>query len=64
VRTTKLITISLPPELYEKASKLARKEDRTRSSIFRIALQHYITQKEKENQEKAAGEPADTSLLF
>jgi predicted transcriptional regulator len=48
VRSTKLVTISLPPELYEKAIELAKEEDRTCSGIFRKALQHYLAQKRQE----------------
>lgn len=44
MRNTKLITISLPPDLYEKAGQRAKKEDRTRSGLFREALRRYLEQ--------------------
>jgi len=47
VRTTKLISISISPDLLEKADTLAQEEDRTRSAIFRDALRWYIKQKEQ-----------------
>jgi len=55
LRTTKLVTISMPPELLEKAEQLARKENRTRSEFFRETVRQYlargkyqILQKERE----------------
>jgi len=47
VRTTKLITISISPDLLEKADVLAQQEDRTRSAVFREALRSYIKRKQK-----------------
>ena len=46
LRTTKLITISLPPELLKKIEKLARKENRTRSEFFRETVRQYLTKEE------------------
>ncbi len=55
MRTTKLVTISIPPELLKKVEKLARKENRTRSEFFRETVRQYlarekykILQKERE----------------
>lgn len=39
---TKIINISLPDRLLSDADKLARKEYRTRSELFREALRSYI----------------------
>ena len=46
LRTTKLITISLPPELLKKIEKLARKENRTRSEFFRETVRQYLAKEE------------------
>jgi metal-responsive CopG/Arc/MetJ family transcriptional regulator len=48
MRTTKLITISLFPELLEEAEKLAKEEKRTRSEFFREAIRRYIEEKKWE----------------
>ena len=42
MRTTKVISLSLPPELLREAERIARKEGRTRSELFREALRRYI----------------------
>ena len=47
MRTTKLISISIPPQLLKKADSLAQEEDRTRSAIFREALRLYIQKREE-----------------
>jgi predicted transcriptional regulator len=59
LRSTKLITISLSPELYEKALKLAKEEDRTRSGIFREALRRYIKEKERQSSPQVLQSPYD-----
>lgn len=41
MRTTKTISISLPPAQYKKAERLARKENRTMSELVREALRRY-----------------------
>ena len=45
-RTTQPVTISLPPQLIEKAEKLTEASGMTRSEIFRDALQAYFDQLE------------------
>ena len=42
MRTTKVISLSLPPELLREAERIAKKEGRTRSELFREALRRYI----------------------
>lgn len=59
VRTTKLISISIAPDLLEKADNLAQEEDRTRSAIFRDALRWYIKQKQ---QPELTAEPPQKGL--
>jgi CopG family transcriptional regulator/antitoxin EndoAI len=48
LRNTKLITISILPELLEKLNDLAQEESRTRSELLREALRRYIAEKEGE----------------
>lgn len=38
----KVLTLSLPPDLADKAELLAKEENRTRSELFREALRQYI----------------------
>lgn len=46
MRTTKNISITLPPSLLKQASKVARAEGRTQSELFREALRRYVLQAE------------------
>ncbi|MBM4287957.1 MAG: ribbon-helix-helix protein, CopG family [Deltaproteobacteria bacterium] len=48
MRTTKLVTISLLPELLDEAEKLAKEEKRSRSEFFREAIRRYIEEKKWE----------------
>lgn len=45
-RTTKTITLSLPPKMAEKIDELMDKEQMTRSEFLREALRRYIEEKE------------------
>lgn len=45
MRTTKILSISLPPDLLREAERIARKEGRTKSELFREALRYYIQEK-------------------
>lgn len=48
-RTTKTITISLPPKLAKEVEKLAKNEKKTKSQLFRdmIAIyEEYVAEKE------------------
>lgn len=42
MRTSKVISLSLPPQLYEQMRKLAAREGRTHSELFREALRQYM----------------------
>ena len=44
MRTAKTISITLPPEMLERASALAKKEHRTMSELIREALRVYERQ--------------------
>jgi CopG family transcriptional regulator/antitoxin EndoAI len=41
MRTTKVVSITLPPPLYEQAQALAKQENRTMSELMREALRRY-----------------------
>jgi len=45
-RTTKTITLSLPPEMADKIEELMREEGRTRSELLREALRRYAEEQE------------------
>lgn len=61
LRKTKLITISISPELFKKVDELAKEEDRTRSGIFREAFKSYLAEREREKTRKKALPPTITS---
>ncbi|MHB1324828.1 MAG: CopG family ribbon-helix-helix protein [Thermoleophilia bacterium] len=42
-RESKIITISLPPELAEEIDRLAAAENRSRSEMLREAFREYLT---------------------
>jgi predicted transcriptional regulator len=44
MRSTKTLSITLPPEMLSRAERLAKKENRTMSELFREALRHYERQ--------------------
>ena len=46
MRTSKTISVSLPPLQLKQAEKLARKENRTMSELFREALRQYAQKQE------------------
>jgi len=43
-RSSRVYTISLPPELAEKAEALARRDSRTMSELFREAFRSYYAE--------------------
>lgn len=45
MRTTKTLSITLPPEMLSRAEKLAKKENRTMSELVREALRNYERQR-------------------
>jgi CopG family transcriptional regulator/antitoxin EndoAI len=45
-RTTKVITLSLPPEMVDKIEELTKEEGRTRSELLREALRRYAEEQE------------------
>lgn len=45
MRTAKVVSISLPPEMEEEVQQLAQEEHRTVSELFREAMRQYATRK-------------------
>ena len=48
-RTSRLMTISLPPSLYSEAIERAKKEGRTQSELVRESLRKYLSEKRWES---------------
>lgn len=46
-RVSVQMTVSLPPELYRRAVRIAKKEIRSKSELVREALRDYISHEEK-----------------
>lgn len=42
MRTTKILSLSLPPKLLREAERVAKTEGRTKSELFREALRRYL----------------------
>ncbi len=40
-RSTKTLTVSLPPSIYEEVERLARQENKTKSELFRDMVRVY-----------------------
>ena len=45
MRTSKILSLSLPPELLREAERVAKKEGRTKSELFREALRRYVLER-------------------
>ena len=45
MRTTKVLTLSLPPEMVREVETITKEEKRTKSEFFREALRKYINDK-------------------
>ena len=45
-RTSKTITLSLPPEMVDKIEELMKEEGRTRNELLREALRRYAEEQE------------------
>ena len=45
MRTTKVMTLSIPPEMVKVVDQLVKKENRTRSELIREALRNYVNDK-------------------
>ena len=60
MRIAKTICITLPPDLLKKAQKLAAREHRTMSELFREALRHYMNEGVRTEQGEAHSAPDET----
>ncbi|MBI5788734.1 MAG: ribbon-helix-helix protein, CopG family [Candidatus Schekmanbacteria bacterium] len=57
MRTTKILSISLPPQMLEQTELLAKKWGRTKSELLREALRRFIQEEEwRELQRYGAGQ--------
>jgi CopG family transcriptional regulator/antitoxin EndoAI len=45
MRPTKIVSLSLPPELVRAAERIAKEEGRTKSELFREALRRYMDER-------------------
>lgn len=45
MRTTKILSLSLPPDLVRAAERIAKQEGRTKSELFREALRRYVEER-------------------
>ncbi len=45
MRTTKIMTLSLPPEMVKEVENIVKEENRTKSEMIREALRKYINDK-------------------
>ena len=45
VRTTKILSLSIPPELLRQAERIAKAEGRSKSELFREALRRYVEER-------------------
>lgn len=61
MRTTKIVSLSLPPAMLREAERVAKKEGRTKSELFREALRRYL-QEEKLRELQRYGERQSRSL--
>ena len=46
MRTTRVISLSLPPDLVRAAERIAKQEGRTKSELFREALRRYMDERQ------------------
>jgi CopG family transcriptional regulator/antitoxin EndoAI len=60
MRTTRVVSITLPPPLFEEARALAKQENRTMSELMREALRRYqrerIFERTRAHMEAVAGQ--------
>jgi CopG family transcriptional regulator / antitoxin EndoAI len=45
MRTTRILSVSLPPALVREAERVAKQEGRTKSELFREALRRYVEER-------------------
>jgi len=62
MRPSQTVTVSLPPELAREVDRVARKEGRSRSEMFREALRQYLARRDRWDRIFAVGEQAAQRL--
>ncbi|MBI1779560.1 MAG: ribbon-helix-helix protein, CopG family [Proteobacteria bacterium] len=45
MRTTKIVSLSLPPDMLREAELVAKQEGRTKSELFREAFRRYVEER-------------------
>ena len=45
MRTMRIVSLSLPPNLLREAERVAKQEGRTKSELFREALRRYVDER-------------------
>ena len=45
MRTTRILSLSLPPDLVREAERVAKEEGRTKSELFREAFRRYVEER-------------------
>lgn len=45
MRTTRILSLSLPPDLVREAERVAKQEGRTKSELFGEALRRYVDER-------------------
>ena len=58
IRTTKILSVSLPPGMYEEIEQMAREESRTKSELIREAFRQYKFNQQWELLHRWGGETA------
>lgn len=61
-RQTKIINISLPPEIYREVDELAQQKGVSRSELLRQALKQYVTSERRWQQIRKWGEESAKEL--
>lgn len=62
MRPSQTVTVSLPPDLAREVDRVARKEGRSRSEMFREALRQYLARRERWDRIFAVGEQTAQKL--
>ncbi len=62
MRPSQTVTVSLPPELAREVDRVARREGRSRSEVFREALRQYLARRDRWDRIFAVGEQAARRL--
>jgi CopG family transcriptional regulator/antitoxin EndoAI len=58
MRTTKVLSLSIPPELLKEAERVAKREGRTKSELFREALRRYMQEQKWSSLQRYGAEQA------